>query len=265
MQFNKILLFLLCYSLTGVICHAQNIDSLYVINGYVCDETINPLPYSHIINLRDGRGCTSGLDGNFCLNAFLSDTILIRNLSYEDIVIAAGKIQAQDTLIMKIRYYQLKEVKIFEWGSTYADFKAKMKSMPVTENWGEKLKLPQQKGNPLPNFRNPDALSNPIFAITNPVDFLYFNLNKKQQSIQKVIEFQQNEDLIRRFESIYNRSSISALTGLSGDELDKFLINLNLKFNCDFNCSEIQIVEEIYKFWKEYCEKNEKIGLKRRL
>jgi hypothetical protein len=112
--------------------------------------------------------------------------------------------------------------------------------------------LPQETGHSLPNYQNPDVLSNPLFAITNPVDFIYFNLSKKQQSVRRVNEFKRNEEQIRRFESVYNRSGIGKLTGLSGKELDDFMIYLNLHFTCDFRCTEIQIITEIFNRWRDY-------------
>jgi hypothetical protein len=252
MQFLRLLFILLTFALAGENCFGQNSDSLFRIDGFIYDESVIPLPYTHIINLNSGRGNTSGPFGNFSFNAERADSILFRNLAYKDLIIIANMIRPGDTVHMKIMLYPIREVKIFEWGSTYADFKAKMKSMPVTENLSEKLGLPQQHGNPIPNFRNTDVLKNPMFAYTNPIDFLYFNLNKKEQSIRKVLEFEQNKDLISRFESVYNRKNISTLTGLDGAELDAFMIYLNLKFQCDFNCSEIQVVEEVYKHWKDY-------------
>jgi hypothetical protein len=255
MQFTRYSFFFLVLVLAGYYGHAQSPDSLKRITGCICNETTIPLAYTHIINLSNGRGSISDTSGNFSLNVLISDSILFRNLAYQDLVVTGGEIQTGDTIHLKIRLYAIKEVKIFVWGSTYADFKAKMKSMPVTENFGEKLGLPQQKGNPIPNFRNPDVLSNPFFAYTNPVDFLYFNFNKKEQSIRKVMEFKQNEDLIRRFESIYNRGRIGILTGLAGEELDAFLIYLNIHFKCDFNCNEIQIISEIYMHCENYTNK----------
>jgi len=252
MQFTRYSFFLLILVFTGNFCFAQNPDSSVIIRGCICNETIIPLPFSHIINLRTGRGSISDTCGIFTLRVSGSDSILFRNIACHDMVIKAGDIQIADTIHLKIRLYALNEVKIFEWGSSYDDFKAKMKSMPVTGNLGEKLGLPHQTGNPVSNFRNPDVLRNPLYAYTNPVDFLYFNLNKKERSIRKVMEFKKNEHLINKFESVYNRSRISSLTGLAGEELDTFLIYLNIHFKCDFNCNEIQIVTEIYRHWENF-------------
>lgn len=244
------LLFILFVLFSFTICLGQESDSVQRYKSVVTDKLGNPLAYSHIINLSSGRGATSNNNGVFEITAKGEDSILFRNVSCVDLVIPASDIHNFDTIRLETKLYSLNEVKIFEWGSTYEDFGAKMMSMPVTKSWNEKLGLPQQSGNPIPNFKNADVLSNPLFAITNPVDFLYYNLNKKQQSIQKVIEFQKNEDQIRKFESVYNRKSISALTGLTNEPLDSFLIFLNVNFNCDFKCSEIQIVSEIFKQWE---------------
>jgi hypothetical protein len=252
MQLKVSFLFLFIIANTVKTCLAQNQDSIFKIKAKVCNEINAPLFYTHIINLRSGRGTISDTSGIFIINAKESDSILFRNLAYHDLVIATFELLTKKTIHMKIKLYALKEVKIFEWGSTYEDFRAKMMSLPVKEKWGEKLGLPQQKGNPISDYKNADVITNPFFAITNPVDFLYYNLNKKQQSIRKVIEFEKNEDLIRRFESVYNRKMASEITKLTGKDLDTFLIYLNNHFQCDFNCTEIEIENEIYKRWKNY-------------
>jgi len=252
MLFSRFLAFACVIVFSTGIFYAQEADSTIRIRACVSNEKGIPLAWTHVINLCSGRGTTSDSSGNFSLTALKTDSVLFRNVSCYERIIAARDIYQNDTVILTTRFYAIKEVKIFEWGSTYADFKAKMKSMPVTQSMGEKLGLPQQSGNPVPNYRNAEILNNPMFAISNPVDFLYYNFDKKQQSIRKVMEFKQNEDLIRRFESVYNRAGIEALTGLSGKELDDFMMYLNLHFRCDFRCSEIQVATEIYEHWKNY-------------
>ncbi len=254
MKFTVFFILSMIFALSVIQINAQYPDSIRRVEACVCNESAIPLAWTHIINLSNGRGTTSNAGGVFSLNVSDEDTIIFRNLAYEELILPAGKIQPGDTIHLKIRLYSIKEVKIFEWGSTYEDFKAKMKSMPVTESLAQKLGLPQQTGNPVPNYQNPDVLKNPMFAYTNPVDFIYYNYNKKQQSIRKVNEFKENEELIRRFESVYNRTRIGKLTGLNGKKLDDFMIYLNLHFKCDFNCTEVQIISEIFKCWRDYGE-----------
>ncbi|MCB8995653.1 MAG: carboxypeptidase regulatory-like domain-containing protein [Bacteroidales bacterium] len=237
-------------------CSGQEIDSLRYISGTIVSSENLPVPYTHVINLRTGRGMASDSSGRFKIRAFSRDSILFRNLSYEETIQSAENIISGDTIRLTDRYFAIKELRIYTWGSSYADMRAKMKSMPVTENIAEKLGLPQQSGNPVSNFRNPEVLSNPLFAYTNPVDFLYYNLSKKEKSIRKVMEIESNAELIKRFESVYNRNTIGNLTGLADEELDKFLIYLNLNILCDFHCTEIQVVKEIFSIWEEYKNKS---------
>jgi len=249
---NRIFVTVVLFVYSFGISYCQDADSQKRIKAWVFNDTGNPLGYTHVINLSSGRGTTSDSSGNFSLSVLKGDTVIFRNVSCEELILAEQEINSGDTIFLKTKLYAIREVKIFEWGSTYADFTAKMKSMPVTESMAEKLGLPQQSGNAVPNFRNANVLGNPMFAITNPIDFLYFNLNKNEQSIRKVMEFKQNEDLIRRFESVYNRKKVGALTSLSATELDEFMIYLNTHFRCDFNCTEIQIVTEIFEHWNNY-------------
>ncbi len=249
---NRIFVTVVLFVYSFGISYCQDADSQKRIKAWVFNDTGNPLGYTHVINLSSGRGTTSDSSGNFSLSVLKGDTVIFRNVSCEELILAEHEINSGDTIFLKTKLYAIREVKIFEWGSTYADFTAKMKSMPVTESMAEKLGLPQQSGNAVPNFRNANVLGNPMFAITNPIDFLYFNLNKNEQSIRKVMEFKQNEDLIRRFESVYNRKKVGALTSLSATELDEFMIYLNTHFRCDFNCTEIQIVTEIFEHWNNY-------------
>jgi len=244
------------FALFSSLCLAQPNDSLQRISAIVFDETVIPLPFTHIINLETGRGTISDTTGRFSLNVYKSDSVLFRNVSCRELKIAAREIFPGDTIRLQVKLFELKEVKIFEWGSSYADFRNKFLCLPPQENMGKKLNLPRQKSNPISDFRNKEVLSNPFFALTNPIDFLYYNLSKSEQSIRKVMELKKDEDLVRKFESVYNKERVASITKLSGAELENFMIYLNIHFRCDFNCNEIQIINEIFMHWKNYKSMN---------
>lgn len=247
-----LLVFLIILLVVNKEISGQTTDSSIIITAVACGEQGIPLQGAHIINISSGRGTTSGSDGRFSIKVLQADSLIIRNIGYYDTLIMAEKFIYEDTIFLAVKIYEISEIRIFEWGTSYADFRAKMKSMEVPESPGKKLGLLQQSGHPVPNFRNSQILSSPAFAISNPVDFQYFNLSKKEKSIRNVMEFESNEPLIRRFESVYNREKIMEITGLKGEELDAFMIYMNKEFRCSIHCTELQIITEIYSHWEYY-------------
>ncbi len=248
-------------AMQGLCAFSQENDSILLLEAVICDQDRIPLPATTVIDITSGHYSVCDSSGRFLLHAYRGDSLIIRNLSCVNKIMQAEQVLMMDTVILKTRIYALKEIRVFDWGSTYADMKNKMKSLPTEQTTGEKLGLPVQKGNPVPNYRNENFLKNPLAAYTNPVDFLYYNLSKKEKSVRKVMEFKRNEDKFRNFENVYNRENVAAITALTGTRLDSFMVFLNLNFRCDMNCPEFEIRNEIYRVWNLY-RQNPENGIK---
>ncbi|MGW8316166.1 MAG: hypothetical protein ACWGNV_11235, partial [Bacteroidales bacterium] len=108
----------------------QQADSAFFLSGIVFNDSFKPLPATHVINLNTRQGDVTDSLGIFRLSAEPSDTILILNISYRDTLVTAARIRAFPQIILRSRYYELEEARIFEWGATYEDFKEAIVEMP---------------------------------------------------------------------------------------------------------------------------------------
>lgn len=224
------------------------------IVGSINDDLGNPLPYTHVINLQTNSGTTCDSSGIFKIKAGNGNILLFKNLAFIDTSVIITNTKNHLTIYLSKRKYPIPEVKIFEWGSTYEDFKQALLKMPMKENLADKLNLPKQDPHIVPYYLNSDVLSSVGFAFSSPVDFLYLSLNKKEISRRKVYELNKSKKQVDQFNAIYSYETITNITGLNDQELFKFMEYLNEHFQCDYHCSEIQIMNELYKHWNNYKE-----------
>lgn len=236
---------------------AQVIDSIFDLSGIIYDDQFHPVPASHVINLDTHQGAVTDSLGIFRLPVQYGDTLLIRNIAFHDTLVPVNGIHLQKSIVLRRKYYALQEVKIFEWGSTYADFKEAIVEMPDQQTLGESMGLPVQDPDYVPYDMDEEALKSPGFLITSPVSYFYHNFSRKARSARKVYWLEKNRELHERFEAIMAAENIADITGLEGKQLQDFLAFLNERLVCNFNCSEIQLYSELYGLWDLY----QKLGL----
>ena len=237
---------------------AQQHDTIFDLTAFVYDDLFIPVPATHVINLNTHKGDVTDSLGIFRLPVHLTDTLLIRNIAFRDTLVPVMEIQSIRHIRLKRRHYRLQEVKIFEWGATYDDFREAFIEMPMQQNLGATLGLPRQDPNYIPDDMNEEYLKSPLFLIRAPVSFFYYNFSKHAKSARKVYWIKRNQKQHDLFNEIMNSDNISSITALTGVELQKFLAFLYERMVCDFNCSELAIYKEIYGLWKVYQELEER-------
>ncbi len=231
---------------------AQDPDSVGILTGIIYDETYHPLPASHVINMDSHEGDVTDTLGIFSLRVTLTDTLLIRNIAYWDTLIAAGNLMAHPHLKLRRRIYPLQEARIFEWGSTYDDFRQAMISMPNQHSLGESLGLPTQDPDYVPLEMKPDAIKSVGLLVTSPISYFYYNFSREAKSARKVFWLKKNRQKIEQFEQLIGGENLASITGLKGAELMEFQSFLYQEMECDFNCTEFQIYSEIHAIWDLY-------------
>jgi len=244
---------------TGLLI-AQNQDSLLDYTGRVLDKNSYSVPGTHVINMDTHKGDVTDSSGIFIIQSRVGDQLLFRNIAFRDTIIRLSS-ATEINVLLSHKNYPIPELKVFEWGSTYKDFKKAFLEMPMERTLGEKLGLPQQSGDTDPFFLKEDVISSARYFFNSPVNFLYYNLSKTEKSRRKVYELRKNEFYIDRFNKIYCYEEISRITGLQNEELLRFMSFMEKEFQCDIFCNEYQIVAEIFRVWKKYRkEKNEITG-----
>jgi len=247
-------LLLACLAFTGLISNigAQTSDSIFTLTGIIYDESFRPLSATHVINMDSHEGDVTDSLGMFSLRVSTTDTLLVRNIAFRDTLVSAGKMAANHYVRLKRRVYKLQEARIFEWGSTYDDFRNAVIGMPKQQTLGESMGLPRQDPDYVPVEMDPEAIKSPALLIKSPLTYFYYNFSKEAKSARKVFWLKKNRQKIEQFERIFGGENLASITGLAGTELMEFQAFLYEKMECDFNCTELQIYSEIHAVWDLY-------------
>lgn len=244
--------FLLIVSLHQV--SAQVPDSVFQLSGIIYDDLFHPVPASHVINMNSHAGDVTDSLGIFRLPVHMSDTLLVRNIAFQDTLVPVIRIIEVKNIRIKRKFYPLQEARIFEWGSTYNDFMEAIIEMPNQQTLGESMGLPQQDPDYIPYDMNEEALKSTAFLVTSPVSYFYYKFSKKEKSARKVYWLEKNREKHELFDKIISPDNISGITGLTGTELQAFLAFLHERMACDFKCTELRIYIEIHGLWEVYQE-----------
>lgn len=237
---------------TGVILSAQRMDSLTRVTGIVYDRSFKPVPATHVVNLNTRSGVVTDSLGIFSIAAGISDTLLIRNIAFRDTIITARQVLERTHIMLNQMVYPINEVRIFNWGSTYNDFRDAVVDMGNISSLGERMGLPRQDPDYIPFDMDGSRLRKPAFLLTSPVSYFYYNFNKKAISARKVYWLQKNQEKQRVFDEITSRENLGSFTGLSGEELEMFHAYYLQYMKCNLECTELELYSEIYRILNEF-------------
>ena len=228
---------------------AQQADSVYSLTGIVYDEQFMPVAATHVINIHTRAGDVSDTLGIFHLPVRDPDTLLIRNIAFRDTLVAVSSIVRNRYIILSRKAYPLLEARIFEWGSSYEDFKEAMTEMGNQESLGASLGLPTQDPDYVPMEMNEKAIRSAGLLLTSPITFFYQNFNKKAKTARKVYWLEKNKDKHETFERVTGPETLAEITGLSGSRLEQFQTFMLERFTCTIHCTELALYEEIHSLW----------------
>lgn len=237
---------------------AQPSDTIFHISGIVYDVLYIPVSATHVININTNKGDVTDSLGIFRLPVHRSDTLLIRNIAFRDTLVAVAELQMNRHIRLNRRRYELEEARIFEWGATYDDFREAFIGMPVQQTLGGSLGLPRQDPEKVPVEMDEKAVKSAGLLLTNPISFFYYNFNKHAKSARKVYWLKKNQEKQDQFEAIFTAENLSAITGLTGMELEDFQVFLSQRMVCDLHCSELEVLNEIHGLWKVYQDLRER-------
>jgi len=228
---------------------SRDSDSTFNFSGIVYDVDFNPIAATHVINMHTYSGDVSDSLGIFSLPVHLGDTLLFRNIAYRETFIPVAAINENGYVILERAFYLLQEAKVFPWGSSYDDFSRAVISTPAPQTLGESLGLPRQDPDYVPFDMDESKIKSTRFLLTSPISYIYYNLNKREKNRRKLYWSGKNREKNEGFEAIVSPESISQITGLSGDNLLKFMAYMFERLVCDSKCNELKIYSEIYAHW----------------
>jgi len=238
--------------------NGQFSDSVFHLSAAIYDGSFHPVPSTHVINMNTHQGAVTDSLGTFLLPVHLTDTLLIRNIAFYDTLIPVYLLSIERSIILTSRRYHLQEARIFEWGSTYADFQRAVINMPSQQTLGESMGLPRQDPDYVPLEMDEKAVKSAGFLLSSPISYFYQNFNKQAKSARKVYWLKKNQAKRDHFNEIISGESLAAITGLSGDEILEFQAFLTQRMVNTFKSTDLEIYEEIHGLWKVYKELKEK-------
>ncbi len=141
------------------------------------------------------------------------DSLWIKNIAFSDTIVVINNPRLFYIIQMKKQTYPVKEVKIFEWGSTYEDFKQAFLALKPEKGLQEKLGLPIADPDAIPYDLDEEYIKSLGFAITSPISYFYQNFSKYEKSKRKLYRLEITKEKREVFRRIVSRENISELTG----------------------------------------------------
>jgi hypothetical protein len=232
--------------------NAQDPDSAFFLAGTVYNDTFEPIPLTHVINTRSGAGVVTDSLGIFRLPVRLVDTLLIRNIAYRDTLVPVSLIYGKRLINLKRVYYTLQEARVFEWGSSYDDFREAIIGMSNVQSLGESMGLPRADPDYVPIEMDNKRVRSAGYLLTSPISYFYHNFNRKAKSARSLFWTKKDMERIEAFDAICSPGNLLSITGLQGSQLLEFMAYLFQRMTCDYRCSEFEVYNEIYAHWEVY-------------
>jgi hypothetical protein len=233
-------------------------DSAFQISAIIYDASYRPVPATHVINMNTHQGAVTDTLGIFTLPVHINDTLLIRNIAFYDTLVPVYLLNLDRAIILTSKRYHLQEARIFEWGSSYADFRQAIIHMPNRQTLGESMGLPRQDPDYVPLEMDEQQVKSAAHLLSSPVSFFYQNFSKEAKRARKAYWFKKNLPKKEHFDELVGKENLAAITGLSGDELMEFQAFLYQRLHSTFKSTDLEIYKEIYALWEVYQELKEK-------
>lgn len=241
---GKIFLLFIVIALTRL-ATAQT-PELYFVNirgKVVSAEDGEPIPYAHVINPRVHGGTTTNADGYFSISLFTEDTLTIRSVGFVDYKLTVDEFppKALYEIVLKPVRFLLNEITVTE-------------ELRLKKNLGIKEVEPLN----IPTELRGDAFNEkpPWFAaFLSPVSFMQYHLSAREKGKREVRQLILNNEQWVAFSTYHNLENIERLTGLYGEEADRFMLFCNIHNQLPHFASQMQIEFQImdlyFKFKKE--------------
>jgi len=234
--------------------NGQAIDSSFNLSAIVYDGSFRPIPASHVINMNTHQGAVTDSLGIFHLVVNLTDTLFVRNIAFRDTLVPVYLVHNLKFIVLSSKRYILQGARIFEWGSTYSDFKEAIIEMPNQQTLGESMGLPRQDPDYVPLEMDEKAVKSAGFLLTSPISFFYQNFSKEAKSARKVYWLKKNQVIQEHFDELISEERLTEITSLTGDDLQEFQSFLIQRMVCTSKCTDLKIFEEVFALWKVYQE-----------
>src|SRR5690554_6745778 len=234
----------------GLTAFGQEAD---VVTGKVLNAANDvPIENAHIVNLNQVQGAVTNAEGEFEIRATVNDTRYFSYLGFKSIrvrVTADWLKYGEVTVKMTELGIALEEVVVSPLQLTgYLEIDAK--NIPIYENYRYSisgLDTGYEGGE-----KSPNAISRVLGSIFNPADALYNLFGKKPQSMRKLREMKEDDEIRNLLQSKFDRQTLMALLQVSRVDIDEILRRCN--YSADFirTANDLQILDAMSGCYEEY-------------
>ena len=250
MRYIAVFLFLL----SAPFLFAQQKEAGQIVTGTIVnDNTSAPLANVNIINVNKVKGVTTDQKGYFELAVSAGDTLHISYIGFKSIKVRVTNdwIKNKTTKIqLTEKAYALDEVVVRPYNLTgYIEIDSKL--IPTTENYRYSISG-LSAGYEAGDTYSPNAFGRVLGSIFNPTDMLYNFFGKKPKELKRLKEMKKDDTVRNLLESKFDRETISALLGVSKQEIAEILERCNYSESFVKSANDLQIMDAISGCYEEY-------------
>ncbi|MFW5760586.1 MAG: carboxypeptidase-like regulatory domain-containing protein [Cyclobacteriaceae bacterium] len=262
---RKKLIFIALFSLLSVWLQAQNrnFETVYLEGQVLSADSLQPIPLVNITAPRRGAGTATDEEGYFNIRVRRIDTLVFRSVGYVSKMISFADSTGSDFYLkikLQPRTYTLKPVDIYAYDLEEIFNKARGEefSLERKDNKGEPLferteaeKKPTIGLGTNPGMQGGAALTGAVTAFAN----LFNKEFKQRKKLQEILAAEREQKMweMHRNSLINNYKAIASnVTGLQGEELEKFSKEYIPPFHFLMESSEYEVIVRIHDDFREY-------------
>ena len=205
-------------------------SSQQLVSGQLQDSLTNePVQFAHVSNITSNQMIITDVAGFFRIPANVGDTIVFSIVGYQKLgwVVKSNWFDEPITLKLPKDRLMLDEITISNIPSEEVFKRRLIEYTPQdTGFWYHGMSEPKPYDD---SPMSEKQVNNPLYAITQPTDFLYQKFSKQAKEERKFHQVLQRESVTHRVNQKFTRDWVQNLTGLEGDELTSFI------YYCDYS------------------------------
>ncbi|WP_213522387.1 carboxypeptidase-like regulatory domain-containing protein [Nonlabens sp.] len=224
-----------------------------VVNGKVLNAKDNSiLENVNIVNLNQIKGTSTTKEGLFKIAAKVNDTLYLSYLGFETINVRVTEDWLKFgnvTISMTEKGIALDEVTVTETSLTgFLEIDAKRAPIYATRRYKiSGLPKGYEAGD-----SEPGAITQVLESVFNPADFLYNTFGKKGQSMRKLRQVKEQDEIRTLLQSKYDRETLMNLLQLDKVDIDAILRNCQYSKQFIETANDLQILDAISECYEEY-------------
>ncbi|NOY38485.1 MAG: carboxypeptidase regulatory-like domain-containing protein [Chlorobi bacterium] len=224
----------------------QQADSVVTVLGQLRDEQSGqPIPYAHVLNLAFKRATISDTLGFFRIPMRRSDSIVITAVGYEDTFFFLPGFWPSNhysgVIYVKEKVYEIEGIRIHGLGS-YEQFKQKVLALDLSKDRAQKMK----------NYYNEILTEEAIKYQRVSTGFSFSLRTPEERSLRKLGKVVAAQKIQDQIDAKFSKAIVSELTGLKGKELQKFMDFCQLPQDFILKSSEYDILIKVKSLYERY-------------